>query len=86
MPGLEHDLLGLGKVVSRIPVQGQLSERSEGYNVLRHDLGWVQKIKAKSKLVFFFHNLSLKHPLWKAALLDTVKQVLSVEIGVHARN
>jgi hypothetical protein len=63
MSWLEHDLFSLGKVVARVAVEGQLSKRGERNDVFWHDLGRVKKIKAESKLVFLFHDLSLE--LWR---------------------
>src|SRR5690242_13081233 len=81
---LEHDLLSLGKVVSRITVQCELSKRRERNNVLGNYLGRIENVKAPTQLVVFLENLSLEDPLREVPLLNIFEQILTVEIGVHA--
>lgn len=55
-----HDLLGLSKVVTRVPVELHLAQRSDGNVFLRDNLGRVEEVEAKAQLVFFFHDLDTK--------------------------
>lgn len=59
---LEHDLLGLGKVVGRIPVQLQHAQLRERCELLGDDLGGVQQIEAKGQRLVLVDDLHSKLP------------------------
>lgn len=52
-----HDLLGLCKVVPRVPVQLHFAQLCDGHEFFRHDLGWVEEVEAETELVVFVHDL-----------------------------
>ena len=52
-----HDLLRLGEEIQRVTVQLQLAQLCDRDDILRDYLGGIQNIKAKSQLIFFFHDL-----------------------------
>lgn len=80
---LKHDLLSLGEVVARVAVQCELSKWCERNDVLRNDLGGIEKVETPSQLIILFHDLSLEDPLREHPVLDAFKQILTVEVGVH---
>lgn len=55
-----HDLLSLGEVISRVAVQGKFTKWSEWYYILWHNLGRIEKVKAKPELIVFIHDLCLE--------------------------
>src|SRR6202034_1154216 len=46
VPGVEGDLLGLGEVVGRVPVQRQLPDPLHGGELLGNELGGVEEVDA----------------------------------------
>lgn len=79
-----HDLLRLGKVVARVPVQPHLANLLERDELLGDDLGGVEDVDAEIKGLLLVDDLHVQLPLGVVALLDGVPEVLAVEIGVPA--
>lgn len=68
-----HDLLGLCKVVPRVPVQLHFAQLCDGHEFFRHDLGWVEEVEAETELVVFVHDLH--------AQLDWISRLPCRKIG-----
>lgn len=79
-----HDLLRLGKVVARVPVQPHLANLLERDELLGDDLGGVEDVDAEVEGLLLVDDLHVQLPLGVVALLDGVPEVLAVEIGVPA--
>ena len=50
VPGVECDLFGLGEIVGRIAIQGQLADQQYRSQFLGHQLGRVQQVDALERL------------------------------------
>lgn len=81
-----HGLLGLGKVVARVAVELHLTQRRDGNELLRNDLGRIQQIKAKPQLIILIHDLRTQLPLRIVTVLDRLKQILANKVRVLARD
>lgn len=57
-----HDLFSLRKVVSWVSIQLHLTQLGDGNVFLGNNLGGVEKVEAKSKLIVFVHDLNTE--LW----------------------
>lgn len=55
-----HDLFCLSKVVQWVSVQLHLAQLCDGHKLLGDNLGRIEKIETKAKLVLFFHDLDTK--------------------------
>lgn len=84
--GLEHDLLRLGEVVRRVAVQLHQTQLRDRHKLLGKNLGGVQQVKAVRQRLVLVDNLHTKLPLRAIARLNGIPEILTVEVGVLARN
>ncbi|KAI9166472.1 LOW QUALITY PROTEIN: putative two component histidine kinase [Paramyrothecium foliicola] len=80
----EGDLLGLGEELIDVAVELELSDVSNGDDVLGPDLGGVENVKVELVLAGLGQNLDTKLPLGVGAVLNGLHEVLAVEVGVLA--
>lgn len=81
-----HGLLGLGKVVARVTVELHLTQRRDGDELLRNNLGRIKQIKPETQLIILIHNLRTQLPLRIVPILNRLKQILPNEIRVLTRD
>jgi hypothetical protein len=84
--GLEHDLLRLGEVVGGVSIQLHQTQLRDGHKLLGNDLGGVQQVEVERQRLVLVDNLDAKLPLGAIARLDGIPEILTVEVGVLARN
>ena len=67
-----------------IPVQDQFANILDGDQVLRPELGSVKDVELKAILILLRNGLNAEFPLWILPALDSVIQILSMEIRILA--
>ena len=80
--GREGDLFDLGEVVFRVLVEDELAKRAEGHFALRPDFGEVEDIPSEFLGLFGREHLQIACPGRVVAILNRVKEVLGMEVGV----
>jgi hypothetical protein len=83
--GVKGHLFGLGEVVGRVPVEGQLSDQLYRDHLLGHDLGRIEQVDALVGVrAVVGHDLNSELVLEKRPGLDTVGHVPSMEVWIAA--
>ena len=80
----ESHLLGFAKVLVDVAVQFVFTDVVDGDQLLRPDLGGIERVEIELVLVCLGDDLDTKVPLGESAVVDGLVKVLSVEIGVLA--
>lgn len=83
--GLEHYLLRLGEVVSRVDIQLHRTQNLKRRKLLWDDLGRIKEVEAERESLALIHNLHGEIPHWAITGSNGVEQILAVEIGVFPR-
>src|SRR5690625_1103221 len=84
MSRMEGDLLGFGKEVVRITVQGQLAHRSCRDQLFRHNFGRIEKIEWKFVLILLRDNLHAELPFGEHLIFDGIPEIFAMEVGIYA--
>jgi len=85
MAGVEGDLLGLGEVVGRVPIQCHAADDADRTQLFGNQLGRVEQVDALEGLVLGVgHDLNGQVPFGEVAGGDAFVQIATMEIGVDA--
>ena len=82
-----HDLLGFSKVVARVAVERHLAHLRDGDELLRHDLGGIEQVEAKAKLILLVHDLDteLQHSSVSTTGTNRTRESAYLPLGKPAR-
>ncbi len=78
----ERDLLGLGKEIVRITVQGHFAQRRDRHDFFGDQLGRVEDVEIEVVLVFLLDDLYAEFPFRVVAHLDRFPEVATVVVSV----
>ena len=84
--GVKGHLLGLGKKVVGVAIEGQLADAFDRDEFFRNDFRGIEQIEVELMFVFFLHDLNAELPLRIVAVLDGFPEIAPVKIGVLTGN
>ena len=84
MADMEGGLLGLGKEVVGVAVEGHLAELLHRHQLFGDDLGRVEQVEVELVLIGLFNHLHAQFPLEVVAHFDGLPHVTAVEVRVLA--